>query len=293
MKSDLKRHGKRIRVFPMILLILILLIALLFIDSNFRIVTTEYELYYSNLPDSFDGFRIVVLADVHDTEFGRGNNRLISRIHDAKPDIIVISGDLLNAYGNSRPEEKQLERIETLIVSLVPIAPVYFVSGNHDANIVFGGSEALFEVLEEGGVRILRNDYDRIEFGGEAVIIAGVNYHGKKSLEKIESELADRIYDTEGDAFVILLRHRNDNMHFLSEHAFDLILSGHAHGGVIRLPFTDGLIGPTREWFPTHTSGVYTMDNTNMLVSRGLGNPSSVPRFLNNPHIAVAVLRSA
>ena len=288
-----KNNKKCIRVFPVILLFFALIVALLLIDSNFRIDTTEYELYFSNLPESFDGFRIVVLADIHDAEFGRNNERIVSRVRDAKPDIIVISGDLLNAYRNSRPIEKQLERIETLIAGLAPVAPVYFVSGNHDTNMKFGGSEALFEVLEEGGVRILRNDYDRIKSGGEAVIIAGVNYHGKESSERIESKLADNIYDAEGDAFVVLLRHRNDNMHFLSEHAFDLIISGHAHGGVIRLPFTDGLIGQRRDWFPTHTSGVYTMGNTSMLVSRGLGNPSSVPRFLNNPHIAIAVLRSA
>ena len=110
-----KHNKKRIRVFPVTLLFFALIIALLLFDSNFRIVTTEYELSFSNLPDLFDGFRIVVLADIHDTEFGKDNERLISRVRDADPDIIVIAGDLLNAYFNRRPIEKQLERAIPLI----------------------------------------------------------------------------------------------------------------------------------------------------------------------------------
>ena len=295
-----KNSKKRIRVFPVILLFFTLIIALLLIDSNLRIVTTEYELYFSNLPVTFDGFRIVVLADIHDTEFGRDNEKLISRVRDANPDIIAIAGDLLNAYSNHRPIGEQLERVESLIIGLTPIAPVYFVTGNHDLNRKFdapvelyGGPVAFFELLDELDVRVLRNEYEVIESGGEIIIIAGVNTHSSDYIERIESELADKIYSAEGDEFIVLLRHKNDHMHFLSEHGFDLILSGHAHGGVIRLPFTDGLIGPDRDFFPTFTNGVYSAGDTYMLVSRGIGNATGIPRFLNNPHVAVAVLRSA
>jgi len=276
----------------LILLLFVLLITLILIDSNFRIVTTEYELYFSNLPDSFDGFRIVVLADVHDTEFGRDNERLISRVRDADPDIIVIAGDLLNAYFNRRPIEKQLERAIPLINGLTPIAPVFFVTGNHENSEVIGDPDALLTMLEESGVNVLRNEFTKLTSDDKTIILVGIDTSRGAEGFRWPSTLVKEIYRAESDVFLMILEHRNDILPFYSDLGVDLILSGHAHGGIIRLPFTDGVIGPDRDFLPTFTSGVYTMDDTKMLVSRGLGATAIWPRFLNNPHIAVAVLRS-
>jgi len=285
-----KNTKKRVRILPLALLFFALIIALLLIDSNFRIVTTEYEIYFSNLPEPFDGFRIVLLADIHDTQFGKDNDRLISRVNDASPDIIVIAGDLINAYFNHRPIEKQLERAVALVVKLNMIAPVYFVTGNHEISDVFGGSEALESVLEEQGVRVLKSDYETIGSDSSNIILAGIDAN-KGNLTK-KTEFITKLSRDEKGSFILLIEHRNDSLQLCSENGIDLILSGHAHGGVIRLPFIGGVIGPDRDLFPEYSDGVYTLGDTTMLVSRGLGRTAIWPRFLNNPQIAVAVLRS-
>jgi len=253
-------------------------------------VTTEYEPYYSNLPEAFDGFRIVVLADIHDTEFGRDNKRLISRVNDASPDIIVIAGDILNAYANRRPVEEQLERVETLIIDLTLIAPVYFINGNHEISILIGGPEALESVLGEHGVRVLKDEYVILGADDSNILLIGID--AIRGWRKKQLDLVSGLRETDRSTILIVLEHSNDSLQVYGEIGVDLILCGHAHGGIIRLPFTDGLIGQNRDFLPIYTSGVYTIGDTKMLVSRGLGTTATMPRLLNNPQIAVAVLRS-
>ena len=269
---------------------LLLTMAVLLIDSNTRIVTTEYELFYDDLPDAFDGFRIVLLADIHVTEFGNDNERLIRRVRDAQPDIIAIAGDLLCAYGRM-PTDRQLEIAGTLAHGLVQIAPVYFVTGNHEWDRRVGGPWALFEMFDELGVTVLRNQHVLLERDGDSIIFAGADDpHGPADMIT-PRELVEQIFTREGeDSFIIMLEHRNSNLQLYSELGVRLVLCGHAHGGIVRLPFTEGLIGPQREWFPTYTGGVYTRGDTNMVVSRGLGRSIGL-RFLNNPQIVVVTLR--
>jgi len=259
-------------------------------DSNTRVVTTEYELYYANLPEAFDGFRILVLADIHAAEYGENNERLISYVEEASPDIIAIAGDFIDSYGRLGMEE-QLEVAETLVRGLVPIAPVYYITGNHEWD--GGGVWALLSMLGEHGVHVLRNTYTLIERGGQTIILAGTDDPNGPAGMITPRRFVEGIIEAHGGEFIVMLEHRNNNLQLYSELGVDLVLCGHAHGGIVRLPFTDGLIGPQRDWFPTHTDGLYTMGDTKMVVSRGLGNHIGLPRFLNNPHIVVAVLRSA
>jgi len=287
----MKRVRTRRRIFPWIILGVILVTAILFFDSNMRIVTGEYELFYTDLPEEFDGFRIVVLSDLHATKFGQDNERLIRLVRKANPDIIAITGDILDAYRRI-PVERQLVVAETLVQSLVPIAPVYFVTGNHEWDRRVGGPWELFSILEAHGVIVLRNQYVNLESGGETIILAGVDDPNGPADMIRPAEFVERIFEREGeDSFIVMLSHRNHNLPLYSSLGVQLVLCGHAHGGIVRLPFTDGLVGPQLELFPTYTSGVYTMGGTNMVVSRGLGNYVMSPRFLNNPHIVVAVLR--
>ena len=130
-----------------------------------------------------------------------------------------------------------------------------------------------------------------IESGGETMILAGTDDpNGPADMIK-PRELVKRIREAEGAGFMVMLEHRNNNLPLYSELGVDLVLCGHSHGGYIRLPFIDGLFGPQRDWFPTYTNGVYAMGGTNMVVSRGIGNHIIIPRFLNNPHIVVTILR--
>ena len=275
---------RRRRIIPKLLLLLIFVTAILLFDSNTRLVTTEYELRYDNLPAAFDGYRIVVLSDIHASEHGRDNGRLISRVRDAAPDIIAVTGDLIDS-------DDQLEIVETLMTGLAGIAPVYYITGNHEWDS--GGIRPLLELLPELGVTVLRNNYVRLESGGSTIILAGTDDpNGPADMIK-PAEFVDKIYSNEGNPFIVMLEHRNNHLGLYSSLGVDLVICGHAHGGIIRLPFTDGLVGPSREWFPTFTNGIYEQGDTKMLVSRGVGNHTGYPRFLNNPHIAVAVLKTA
>jgi len=274
------------------LLIAAIPVVIILVDSNTRLVTSEYELFYDNLPESFDGYRIVLLADLHGAEHGKDNERLVELIGDANPDIIVFAGDLVDRYQPGKPVDKQIEIAQTLVHQLVRIAPVYYVTGNHEWDI---GERAdlqrLLDMLDENDVSVLRNQYRRLTVGESSIILAGVDDpHGPADMIKPD-ELIESIRVAENPDFLVVLSHRNHNLQLYRRLGVDLVLSGHAHGGMVRLPFTDGLIGPQYDLFPTYTSGVYTSGETNMVVSRGLGNHFGWTRFLNNPHVVVVELR--
>ena len=285
-----KKPGRRGgRIILIILLALVLLIAILLYDSNARPVASEYKLAYPNLPGAFDGFRITVLSDIHAARFGEGNARLISTVGASKPDIIAITGDSIDGYKKPTIEE-QLAIAGDLAAELMKIAPVYYITGNHDWNS--GSVRKLITELEERGVCVLRNKYTLLEAGADSIILAGTDDpNGPADMIK-PRDFVEKVRGSEGDRFTIMLEHRNNNLRLYSELGVDLVICGHAHGGVIRLPFTDGLIGPQRDWFPTYTSGVYSTGGTNMVVSRGIGNHTGWPRFLNNPEVVVVELRT-
>jgi len=286
--------NKRIGCLGIFLIILIAIAIpsiIIVIDSNTRLVTTEYVLHYDNLPQAFDGYRIVMLADLHGNEHGRENEQLIKQIKEADPDIIVIAGDLIDRYQPGRPVEKQIETAQTLVHQLVRIVPVYYVTGNHEWDS--GMIRPLLSMLEENDVTVLRNQYRHLTIGNERIILAGVDDpNGPADMVKPD-EFIENIRERENDRdFIIVLSHRNYNLSLYSDLNVDLVLSGHAHGGMIRLPFTDGLVGPQYDLFPTYTSGVYSRDDTNMVVSRGIGNHFGWTRFLNNPEVVVIELRN-
>ena len=286
----MKKPYKRRRIFPIILIAFILLIGIMLYNGNTQIETTEYELHYENLPDTFDGFRIAVLSDIHAAVFGDSNEQLVAKVKAAKPDIIAITGDLIDTHKQLTPEI-QLEIAEALVADLSPIAPIYFVTGNHDWDS--GAIRPLLAMLEENGVYALRNRYALLELGGKTIILAGTDDPNGPADMLRPHEVVEKIIDVEGGGFIVMLEHRNNNLLLYSVLGVDLVLCGHAHGGIIRLPFTDGLIGQQRDWFPTYTNGVYKIGETNMVVSRGLGNHTGLPRIFNKPHIAVAVLRTS
>ena len=275
------RHRRRRRLF--VLLIALILTYLLY-DSNTRIEVTEYPLRFENLPAAFDGFRIVQLSDVHGAQFGKNNEKLIAAVGDADPDMIVITGDLID-------DDDQGVVIRTLVDGLTKIAPVYYITGNNE--FPSGGFRELLEILDERDVMVLRNTYTVLSKGDASVLLAGIDDpNGPADMMK-PSEFIRSVRSAGGNGFLVLLAHRNDKLSLYASLGVDLVLAGHAHGGLIRLPFTDGLIGPSLEVFPDYTSGVYTENATTMVVSRGVGNHGGIPRLLNNPHIPVVILESA
>ncbi len=272
-----RRHLRR-------LVILAAVLALMCLDSRLRLDRAEYTVTAENIPAAFQGWRIVQLSDLHLSQFGEDNERLIRAVLDARPDIIAITGDMVDT------DTGWEDYVRSLMAQLTPIAPVYYVSGNHEW--AAGIARDLFDVLADCGVTVLRNQYVPIEIDGERIVLAGVDDPNGPWDMISPAGLYQRIEADYTGAYTVLLAHRNTELYTYAEAGFDLTLCGHGHGGVIRLPFTDGLINTEREWFPTHTSGLYELDGMTAVVSRGLGNNLPVPRFLNRPHIPVVILGS-
>ena len=285
-----KRRPGWLRILLIILLIAVVTAVIILVDSNTRLVVTKYELRYNNLPASFDGYRIVLLADLHGAEHGKNNEKLVEKVKDAKPDIITIAGDLIDRYQPGHPVENQLKIATKLVEQLVEIAPVFYVTGNHEWDS--GRVRNLLEMLDEKGVNVLQNQHVRLRSTGDGnIILAGIDDPGGRADMIKPEELIKNINTNENPEFLIVMVHRNYSLDLLSGLEVDLVLSAHAHGGMVRLPFTDGLIGPSMEMFPTYTSGIYTKGNTNMVVTRGLGNHLGWTRFLNNPQVVVVELK--
>ena len=275
-----KRHTG-LKVF----LVFILIIGALVLDSNFRITTPEYEIADEEIPESFDGFKIIQLSDLHNRSFGEGNEKLLEKVKKKEPDIIAVTGDLTDS------ECEDLEGyVKPLMEGLCEIAPVFYVSGNHEW--AAGYMRDLFDIIESCGVTVLRNEYVGMNIGDDTVVLAGTDDPNGPYDMKTPKELMAEIREEYPDEYIIVLNHRNDVLDMYSDIGADLVICGHAHGGLIRLPFTDGLINPSRELFPDFTSGIYEKGDTKMVVSRGLGWGISVPRFLNNPHIPTVVLKA-
>lgn len=264
---------------------MILAAAAITVDSAYRLVTTEYTLTFPNLPEGFDGLRIVQLSDLHGMSFGQDNKGLINSVSKLQPDLIVLTGDYIEGVSD-------LPTVETLCRELVKLAPVYFVSGNHD----WGSRKILelAEVLENCGVRYLRNEYEILTLSGDSIVLAGVEDPNSLAEMTRPDELVDEINQAHPDSFRILLGHRNYWPARYPELDVDLIFSGHGHGGVVRFPFIGGILGTEHNFFPEYDVGVYESGRFRMVVSRGLGGNGilPVPRFLNNPEIVCVTLKS-
>lgn len=276
-----------------VLLITVVILAAGFIflngQNNF-LETNEIKLSFERLPESFDGFRIVQLSDLHSKFFGDNQKELVSKVKAAKPDIIVITGDMVD------DEDRDGQAYLDLIDGIAGLAPVYCVTGNHEPWT--GKHNVLESKLKLKGAKILRNGSDTIERGGSKITILGIDDPLlRETHEKIEAglvisrEIEDAASRSGLKDFNILLSHRPEFISIYSEHDIDLTFSGHAHGGQIRLPFIGGLYAPNQGFFPKYTSGKYEKGNSTMVVSRGLGNSVIPQRLFNRPEIVVVEMR--
>ncbi len=278
MDKPKKRH-----VFLKLLLLLALICAVLVYDSNNRLVTDVFSLGNERLPEDLEGLRIVHLSDLHARSFGKDNEKLISAIADARPDIICITGDLVD-----KDQARQEGYVRQLMAAITQIAPVYFVSGNHDWAV--GWARELFDVLREYGVTVLRNEYVTYGRGDDYIVIAGMDDPNGLRDQKTPAKVVEEIRRDHPGKYILMLYHRDTELAMWADLGVDAVLCGHAHGGLIRLPFTDGLVAPGQGLFPTWTAGIYTRDATQMLVSRGFTGSHGVPRLFNNPELVLAVL---
>ena len=232
-------------------------------------------------PDGFAGYRIAVISDLHGKEFGEGNEKLLDYVRDLEPDCIAVVGDLLH-------EEEQLAMVPAVARGLAAVAPTYYVTGNHEW--AAGVAPELEELLTSYGVHVLSNEYVMLEQGGDRIALLGAEDADGYADQPTVADLAQEVRAREGEVYTILLSHRNNHYEQYAAAGIDLTLAGHAHGGLIRLPGTDGLIGPKRELWPAYTAGLYDLDYGQMVVSRGLGNQFPCFRLFNRPDVPLVVL---
>lgn len=285
MKTKGKKHRGRGCLTALIILALIAAAAAFLIkDSRDDLEISRYEVKSQKLPESFDGFKIVQLSDLHGAEFGEDGMGLVEKVEELEPDIIALTGDFVT-------DEGDLAAVEKLAARLTELCPVYFVSGNHE----FGSGLAVKvrNILERAGVKYLSNEYLTISRGEDEILLGGVEDPLDYADMLSPDELAQKMNDAAPDAFKILLGHRNYWMTEYPELPVDLIFCGHAHGGLIRIPGVGGLIGTDRRLFPDFDAGEYNNGRYTLIVSRGLGNSVPIPRVFNRPEIVCVELSSA
>lgn len=275
---------KTICILSGILLILIVWTAW----GNIALELNTYTMSSRGLPDAFDGYRIAQVSDLHNAEFGDGNQRLLDMLREAEPDMIAITGDLIDS------RKTNIAVALAFAEEAVRIAPCYYVSGNHEARVP--EYRELKAGLEAAGVTVLDDARVEIEISGKSITIIGVNdpsfladylTSDAAVMDRKLSELS-----SEGASFTILLSHRPELFDTYAAHEMDLVLTGHAHGGQFRLPLIGGLIAPNQGLFPKYDDGLYSEGNTNMIVSRGLGNSVIPFRFNNRPEVVLIELKS-
>lgn len=285
MKTKGKKHRGRGCLTALIILALIAAAAAFLIkDSRDDLEISRYEVKSQKLPESFDGFKIVQLSDLHGAEFGEDGMELVDKVGSLEPDMIALTGDFVT-------DEGDLAAVEKLAARLVKLCPVYFISGNHE----FGSGLAVKvrNILERAGVKYLSNEYLTINRGDDEILLGGVEDPLAYADMLSPDELAQKMNDAAPDAFKILLGHRNYWMTEYPELPVDLIFCGHAHGGLIRIPGVGGLIGTDRRLFPDFDAGQFNNGRYTLIVSRGLGNSVPIPRIFNRPEIVCVELSSA
>lgn len=267
-----------------VLLVLTALLAAGFLLwGNCSLQTTETTLVSPALPPAFDGLRIVELADLHGRVFGRGSRRLLAAVRRAEPDLICIDGDLFD-------EHTDLAMLPPLLRGLCAIAPVYYVTGNHEWRVP--GLRGILAQMRACGVTVLQDDWRVLRRGEDALVLAGTDDPCGPAERKTPAELIADIRAEAGEAaFLLLLAHRNDQLPQWSALGVQAVLAGHCHGGVVRLPFVGGLFGTDRRLFPAWDAGLYRQGETALYVSRGLGYTNVHFRLFNRPEVAVIVLR--
>lgn len=277
-------HHRLKYIFSYLLINVILIIGLIYISSTIGV--THYSIKSSKFPLEFDGFKIMQISDFHNGSFKGGTEKLIEKVEKEKPDIIVLTGDVI--------DEKALNYLSVaeLVSKLKLFAPVYFVSGNHDIN--YPHFYDMYNMLKNEGVVLLENQKVIIKKGTAQINLYGIddpvmssNLGDKIFLNLEMSELKPQ------SGYNVLLFHRAELFDTLKGNGYQLVLAGHMHGGQVQIPFVGGLISPriNRRLFPKYTDGIYSEAGTTMVVSRGLGNIVPVPRVLNPPEVVLVTLQ--
>lgn len=273
----------------MVVLVLVCLISIWHASTHFHKVS--YRLSSDKIREPV---KLVLLADLHDKEYGRGNQKLIAGIEAEKPDAVLIAGDMLTAYS-----DRTSHAAEELLEALIKQYPVYYGLGNHEAKMLWdeafygAGYQGYMDTLNRLGVTVLNNT--GCQFGSSPIRIYGLNMAQKyfKRFKRLPMEpdyLTKTLGTLDDSCYNILLAHNPAYFEEYAAYKPDLVLSGHVHGGLVRLPFLGGVIAPSLQLFPKYDGGKFTKGSSTMILSRGLGFHSIEFRMWNPGELVVIEL---
>lgn len=281
----MKIKKKHIIMLAIVTVLILLIIWIAYGNTDLEIY--KYNVKSEDIPSEFDNFRIVQISDLHNAEFGENNEKLLLMLKQADADIIAITGDMIDSRNTD------IDVAISFAQKAVNIAPVYYVNGNHESRVL-GEYEKLKQGLTDTGVTILENSSADITIGDETITLIGINdptFRMDIVDDTMEQNIAHQLVNVipDNDNYKVLLAHRPEYFDVYAGKV-DLVLSGHAHGGQFRIPFIGGLVAPGQGFFPEYYEGSHIKENTEMIVSRGIGNSIIPFRINNKPEIIVAEL---
>lgn len=253
-------------------------------NMNKNVYITRYDFYSENTPLDFYGYKIAVISDMHNNVYA---DKFIQALDDEQPDAVVFLGDMIQL------PDTDLGNVVKVIGSIKDKAKVYAVYGNHEASNGNAGQRKIFKTLSECGAKVLLNKYDDIKKDKDTIRIIGIKDTNDAVIDRDTGDKICKISNglTDPNTLNIVLYHRADVYPMIKNINADLILSGHLHGGVVRLPFFGGVFGKKEgEYFPKYTSGTYNEGNAEMIVSRGCDYNPEKMRVFNPPEIVTVTL---
>ena len=266
-----------------------------YIISLFKIDVSKYEVASSKVPKAFDGFKILQLSDLHNRRFNKNNKKIVKIIEKQKPDIIVMTVDMVSSNSTG------FSNFFSLVEELDGKYPIYYIFGNHEQRLSVEKQAIIIGKLREYGVKVLNNQHESITKNDESIEIFGLkqeliyytNYlKSKKTYSYETKDMENAIRKADSKKLNILLAHNPLYFETYEKWGADLVFSGHVHGGIIQIPFIGGFLSPERKLFPKYSGGEYEINDSKMIVSRGLGYTKINLRFFNNPEICVVELKS-
>lgn len=311
--EERKREYITMKKFLILLLAAIILCIGINIVQNSNVQLSSYTISSKKITDDFNGYKILQLSDLHSLQSEKLHKKMMAIVLKEEPDIIVITGDLVDA-AKYREEQSAFwdgtssvlpgKNMLSIVEELLTIAPVYYIYGNHEMILLNDPEKNTFKVaVEEAGAILLNNKSTQIKRGNSVINLLGIQdpstlYKDERFAyletreEQMNAMLTFVTKDISKDNFTLLLSHRPEYIDIYSEYAIDLTLSGHAHGGQFRLPFIGGLYAPNQGFFPKYDKGLYTSNDSELIVSTGIGNSVIPFRIFNTPEIVSVKLQS-
>lgn len=278
-----------------IIILICVIIFKVYIDNNF-IQVSNYSISSIKLPKEFNKFKILQLSDLHSKKFGKDNKKLIEKIEAANPNVIVITGDMVN-------DDFDLSSFISILANLIKSYKVYYIIGNHEQNIMLRDNAqfiSMIDKIKRLGVIVINNEKVRISIGKEYINLYGLymglkyyrNFRNKnsRSINFSVEDMEKLVGKCNKSTYNILLSHNPFYFHTYSNWGADLVLTGHVHGGMIKLPFLGGVFSPEHSFFPKYYEGMYKNCNSFMNVNRGLGRGNFCIRLFNKPELSVITL---